>query len=374
MESGKTHTGDWVDMTEPKIFDAAEPLSKALDTIIGTGTSVFVTKNGALFGIIDDRNMRMGILDLSKTKCESASVRCPTIKDDSGIEDRLASFLAGHFKILPVVNAKGRIIGATSRSDLLRDLRKLKLLPNTLVFQRMSTPVYTIDYSKTIGDAKSEMKKCNVHRLVVTRADNAIGILTTFDFAGLFGKSEQRDRFQLISEVKTFDSKRIGDVLRESFASILETATLDEAADKMASESVSSLVVLDGKKPTGILSATDIFKLVSRELSPEREVMVSGLDQENLAYYGKIKEEVLALISKFEKSFKIENIAVHIKKGSRIYEVDVHFDLNNRHVAFMCEGHQLGEALAALSKELKIILEKAKSEKMELKKPPRGSE
>ncbi|MDD5337623.1 MAG: hypothetical protein PHS02_04020, partial [Candidatus ainarchaeum sp.] len=106
----------------------------------------------------------------------------------------------------------------------------------------------------------------------------------------------------------------------------------------------------------------------------EKDVMVSGLDPEHLVYYGRIKDEVLNSVKKFEKSFSVDNLAVHFKKGKTMYEATVHMDLNGRHVAFRCEAHQLGEAVSMISKELKIIFEKAKSEKMELKKGARENE
>ncbi len=361
-----------MDISEAKIFDASEPLSKVLDEILGSGTAVFITKNKELFGLIDDRNMRLGIADATSTKCESASVRCPRISEGAGVEERIDAFLSGHFKSLPVVDPKGRIIGATARADLLREFAGLRIIPRAQVYQFMNRPAYTIDCNQAIADAKSLMKKTGAHRLVVTRSGNVAGTISTFDFAGFLTKPKERQSYQLISEVRSLDSKKINEVMRENFVSMEETATLEEASLKMAAENVSTLVIVMDKKAVGILSATDIFKLVKKFYEPERDVMVSGLDADTLVYYGKIKEEILAIVSKFDKSVKIENLAVRIKKGKSVYEADMHFDLDNRHKAFKCEAYNITETIAAISKELKTMLEKAKSEKMERKKPPAG--
>ncbi len=357
-----------MDITEAKILDAAEPLSKALDEILKSGTAVFVTKNSQLFGLIDDRNMRMGISDASKTKCESACIKCPSIANSAGIPERLEAFLAGHFKSLPVLNANGRIIGATTRADFIRELVSQKLVPHVQAYQHMSRPVCTVECDRTIADAKSMMKKNEVHHLVVTRGGNIAGTISTLDFAGFLINPQGRQSYQLISSVQNFDSYKLEQVMRPNFIAIDETATLEEAASKMASENVSSVVVVSQKKPVGIIAATDIFKLVKKLYEEEKDVLVSGLDQDNLAYYGRIKGEILSIVSKFDKSMKIENITVRIKKGKSIYEADTHFDLNNRHIAFKCEAYNLRDTIAAISKELKILLEKAKSAKMERKK------
>ncbi len=361
-----------MDISEPKILDASEPLSKALDEILSSGTAVFVVKDKSLFGLIDDRNMRLGLSDASKTKCDSVCVRCPSIAPNAGVQGRMDAFLSGHFKALPVVDAKGRITGATSRADLLRDLVEQKLVPKAQVYQHMGRPAYTIEYSKSVADAKTLMKKTGAHHLVVTRGGNITGTISTFDFTGFLMKPKERQSFQLISDAKGFDGKRIEEILRPGFSSIPETATLEEAAQKMAFEGISNLVVVAEKKPVGVITATDIFKLVRSLFVEEKDVLVSGLDSDSLAYYGRIKGDILAITSKFDQALKIEGLSVHIKKGKSVYEAHLSFDLNNRHTSFKTEAYSLGETISAISKELKIMLEKSKSEKMERKKPPKS--
>lgn len=354
-----------MNMTKANIFEGDEPLSKALDEILRTGTAVFVIKNKQLFGLIDDRNMRFGISNASKTKCESACIKCSAIKQDSRLEEKLEAFLAGHFKTLPVLDGKGKIIGAVSRTDLLQELYIQKLIPHTPLYQYMNKPVYTVNYEQSIADAKSIMKKTGAHYLVVLRSGNVVGTISTFDFTGFLTTPKKRQAYQLISQVTGTDSIKIGELMRENFSSIAETASLNEASTKMIEERVSHVIVVADKKPVGILSATDIFKLVRTLCKQEKEMRISGLDESMLVYYKKIKDAVLARVIKFEKSFKIENIAVHIKKGKSVYQANMQFDLNNKHIAFKCEGYTLEEAIAVLSKELKILFEKAKSEKID---------
>ncbi len=359
---------------EAKTIEATEPLSKALDEIMASGTAVFVTKDRRLFGLIDDRNMRLGISDASKTKCGNACVKCPSLNEGAEVQERIRSFLAGHFKSLPVLDAKGRIMGALTRADLLRELVSLKLVPKAQAYQHMSRPAVTIDENQTVAGAKSTMKKNDVHHLVVTRSGTVVGSISTLDLAGFLTKPKGRQSYQLISEVQGLESRRIVDILRGNFVSVEETTTLEEAALKMAEENVSNLVIVADKKPVGVLSATDIFKIVVRLYEKENEISISGLDESTLVYYGKIKNELLGIAAKFGKALKIENLAVRIKKGKSVYEADMHLDLNNKHKAFRCEGYNLSETTAALSYELKTLFEKVKSEKKERRKSTREVE
>ncbi len=357
-----------MDILEPKLFDATQPLSKAIDELLKTGTAVFVTKNNLLFGLIDDRNIRMGIANTSKVKCENVCVKCPSISESATIPERIDAFLSGHFKALPVLNAKGKIIGITSRTDLLRELNTKKLIPHAQVYQYMNFPVYTVELGQTIADVKSEMKKTGIHHLIITRKGKIVGTISTFDFVGLFTKQNERQSHQMISEVKNFDSRKVDEVYRENFVTIEETETIREAAMKMANEGISSVIVIADKKPIGVLAATDIFRLVRKLYTKEKDVLVSGLNKETLIYYSKIKQSILNIVNKFDKSLKIEKVEIHIKKGKSIYEARAQFYLNNKHIAFKCEAYNLDDITSALSSELKIMLEKCKSEKMKKKK------
>lgn len=358
-------------MLESKLFDASEQLSKVFNEILRTGTAVFITKNNILFGLIDDRNMRIGIANASKMKCENACVKCPAIAENASILECINAFLSGHFKALPVLNAKKKIVNAISRVDVLKELSAKRLIPRAQICRYMNAPVCTIETEQSVADAKSKMKKFKVHHLVVTQKGNIVGIISTFDFVGLFATRKERQSYQLISEIKNFDSKKINEIYRENFVTLDENATLDEAVLKMIDEDTSSIIIVANKKPVGVLTAMDIFKLVRKLCAEERDISINGLDNtdaEVRAHYDKIKQYIINTVNKFDRSFKIENIAIHMKKGKGRYEARAQFYLNNKQIAFKCEAYSLGEIASTLSSEFKTILEKRKSEKMEKKK------
>lgn len=356
-----------MDISQATIFDSEEWLSKALDAISRSGTAVFVTKDGALFGLIDDRNVRSGFSDVSRVKCSTASVKCPSIRAESDVGALLSAFLGGHFKQLPVVDEKGRVIGALSRSDLLRELARMHRIPKGSADAYMKTPLFSIEDDKAVVDAKNIMKKDGVHHLAVTHNGALTGTISTFDFLGFLMIPKEKQALQFVDNVKDFNSWKLSEVMR-SAVSVNASATLAEAALMMADRGLSSLVVLSGGKPVGMLTATDIFKFVHGTLERRMDVAIGGLDEENLVYHADIRNGVLAVASKFETSMKIENLSVQFKKGKSIHTLHVHFDLDNKPVAFACEGYKMGEAISSLAKQLKITLDKAKSEKMERKK------
>lgn len=355
------------------ILEHHEPLSKALDFILEKGTAVFVVKNKKFIGLIDDRNMRFGISDASKTKCENACVKAPIIKESFSIKEKIDAFLSGHFKALPIINDNEEIVNSITRSDLLRELVENKLVPPYPIYQYMSTPLYSIESSLTIGEAKSEMKKNKTHYLAVTEKNKLVGIISTLDFSSFLLKPKERKSSIIIDEVKNIDTKKVKEVMREPFT-IDENLNLIEAAIKMAQNNVSHLVTLRDGKPVGIVAASDIFKLIKKINEEENKIVISGLDEDNLSYYQSIKEEVEAILKKATKFAKVENIHIHIKKGKSVFELTMQFDLNNKKTSIRVEGYDLEEAISLLTKELKVIFEKNKSKRLERKKSKMSDE
>ena len=74
-----------MDIENPSIIDASEPVSKAVNEISRTGLPVIVTKKGKYFGIIDERAIRQHTSSPSKEKCETITERAPVLSPDSTV-------------------------------------------------------------------------------------------------------------------------------------------------------------------------------------------------------------------------------------------------------------------------------------------------
>ena len=113
---------------EALILDENEPLSKALNEVLDTGTAAIVTKDKKYKGIIDDRNLRnFSVQNPAKIKCKSVIVKPPVLNPDTGILDRIDAFLMGHFKALPVVNKAGKPIWMNCKNAMIPNVIVLVL-------------------------------------------------------------------------------------------------------------------------------------------------------------------------------------------------------------------------------------------------------
>jgi len=351
------------------VVDYDDPVSKVLDELLRSGTATIVTQGGKYYGVIDDRHLHRGLRDPAHSKCGHVSVRAPSLLPASRVYDGLQAFMAGHFKALPVVDEKGKPVGIITRTDVLEELLALQAIPRMAVSVMMNVPVYTMEAGQTLGDARRIMKEKNSHRLLVMENGRPRGIVSTFDLVGTSVKPKERKGKNIISEVYNMNEKRVDEVLREGFGLVKEDEDIVTAAEKMVKRKVSSLLVTHEGKYIGVIAATDIFKYLLREMDRnEFFISISGLHEEEKRFIPEIQASIQAVLRKFSKSFKINNVALHFKKGKSAYVGNLSLSVNGQPLALKVEEYDFQTALNALATELYILLRKQKDRREQRKR------
>jgi predicted transcriptional regulator/ribosome-associated translation inhibitor RaiA len=344
------------------ILDSSDSLSKALPQL-DMMPAVIVTKGGKYFGIIDHRSISQGMRVPQNVKCESAVLKPPVLTEESDIMQRVDAFLLGHYKALPVCDREESPLGVTTRIELLKELVVESLIPQVSVSDLMSSPAYTIEGESSVGKAKNALKDKKTKRLVVTSKGNIVGVVSAFDIGVWSAKPNllsggRKDIRQ--GEQINIDDMMISQFLRPDITRIPEGASLEEAARRMIDKGVSSVVVVSGKKPLGVLAAVDIFKKI-KEMSDEgMQITISGLDQDSMSHYAHIRNRIGHALEKFGKSFSIRNCSVHVKEGKSTFVVSVYFDLDRGHVSLKREKDSLRETVDEVAAELVGVLRKKK--------------
>lgn len=344
-----------------------EPLSRALDAISRTGTAVMITKNGKYYGLIDDRVIRPNIIDSSRTKAINAAVRAPHLTEDMPLEECMRAFMAGHFKALPILE-RGKIIGTISRADVMNEMVRVGNVPKTSVSALMASPIYTIDEKETMGMARGLMKKLGVHHLAVTSRGKVCGSLSPFDFSMLALKPKGRQRFALASEIDNPDERNVREYLREKLVTVRASEPLESAVRKMAKRNVSKLIVLEGCRAIGVLTAIDVIKFMLSLIEEGPSVFISGLPEDEMFFYGDIEESMKSTLKKFMKTFELGDTNINFKKGKSTYQMRTMIDVEHSNLVVHSEGYDLKAVVNENLSEIKRLLTKRKNYKRDKRK------
>lgn len=358
-----------MEIENPSVIDASEPVSKAVNEISRTGLPVIVTKNGKYFGIIDERAIRQRTASPSKEKCETIVERAPVLSPESTVLDACNAFFAGRFKAIPVIKG-GKIEGAITRHTLLTELLSEKMLSRKRVSEVMTSPVASIDIASSVGLARSELRHHNIRRLVVTQGGKIAGIVSVFDLATYISKPRQSNTFNRGGERTSMDAQPLSSYMKREVETIGESDSLSSAVKKMLERRVAALIVSDGGYPRGIVTAKDILQAALAEDKPV-QVFVSGLPYQQRDFQSELVREGEKLISKLGKSLQVRSLTFHIKSEGSGFSVRCRLDArHSSHNASATDFH-LEVALSKVLDEIRKMAERDKKTGMGKRKASR---
>lgn len=157
-----------------------------------------------------------------------------------------------------VVLDNEKLSGIVTETDMLkRTLAKGNDFNKTEVAQIMSSPVRSIPSGLSVMDISEIMKAENIRRLVVQTEGMPVGIITQTDMVRALAFYTR--------------SKEVSEIMTPDVTVIASSATVREAADLMASQDISCLVVIDRNAIAGIFTERDLTKrVIAAELSPDK--------------------------------------------------------------------------------------------------------
>ena len=106
--------------------------------------------------------------------------------------------------------------------------------------QVMTTPVLTIDDQDPLWRAARKMLEHHIHRVVVTREDKPVGLIST------------RDMMSAVRDARV--ERKLADVVTRHVETIDVDASIDRAVAALSESNVRGLVVVDGEWPVGVFT------------------------------------------------------------------------------------------------------------------------
>lgn len=128
------------------------------------------------------------------------------------------------------------------------------------VGRRMSHPVFTVQPDTPITKAHELMAREKVHRAPVVKNGKLVGIVTTNDIQKAYPSSATS---LAVWEVTSLLEKiTVKDIMIKNVFTVQEDTTIEEAARVMVDNKISALPVMRGKELVGIITETDLFRIM----------------------------------------------------------------------------------------------------------------
>lgn len=155
-----------------------------------------------------------------------------------------------------------------------------------LVGERMSHPVLTVTADIPVQDALVRMKKDHVRRYpVVDKTGKLVGIVTDND---LINASPSQATTLSVWEISYLLSKiTVERVMTTKVITTTPDTTVERAASMMTDAHISSLPVMQGERLVGIITETDLFRILLEMLgarTPGVRLTVEVVDKPGKLY------------------------------------------------------------------------------------------
>jgi acetoin utilization protein AcuB len=117
----------------------------------------------------------------------------------------------------------------------------------------MSTEIKTIGASASVGEARSFMRAQGIHHLLVCDERRVVGVVSDRDLGGRVGARDGSG-----------GARSVGEVMTSNLATATPSMTVRQAANLLRGRTIGCLPVLEGGKPVGIVTTTDLLDLIGR--------------------------------------------------------------------------------------------------------------
>lgn len=129
-----------------------------------------------------------------------------------------------------------------------------------LVGERMSHPVLTVSPDMSALDAQAFMRREHIRRAPVIHDGKLVGIVTESD---LLNASPTQATLLSVWEINYLVSKiKVSQVMTKKVLTISEDTPIEEAARVMIDNKIGGLPVTRDEKVVGIITETDLFKIM----------------------------------------------------------------------------------------------------------------
>ncbi len=242
-----------------------------------------VTRGDEVLGMISYATvLRRRNLPLT-TRVDSILVRPPRVEPSDPLTHMAEHLIASGYRGIPVVE-NGRLVGLISRSDVVGILADTEEFAELRIQDIMTPDPQTMEERESLGKARDLMRSLDERSVpVVDEEGRLTGVVGVKDMVEVLtkGKPRRATRGERAGQ-KTALQVEVRSVMRAPAIVIGPEGNGAEAAALMRDRDISSVVVVEDGRPTGIVTQADLLEqVVALRRRDEVLVQISGLDEDD---------------------------------------------------------------------------------------------
>ncbi|ELZ87655.1 CBS domain-containing protein [Haloferax elongans ATCC BAA-1513] len=364
-----------------------------------TGTkAIVVAADDGYHGLVTLRQLNAAHRD-PDAKARSILWHPATVAPDENVRQVARLILASQSEVLPVFEADD-LVGIVSADDVLAEVQEyLSVLTVEDVY---TDSLVTIDEDTTFGEALHTFRKNRITHLPVTDGDTVVGVVSLYDVLGFTTRAVDKasggasSGFDVAAgeaapgfrspggmgeragEIDRLLDLPVADVMSAPIETALPEEGLDHAVERMLTEGVSSLIVIQEDAPAGIVTKTDVLRSLTWTGETRPPVQITNVDLLDDISRDEVVEMIDGLTGKFGGITLLEaniHLQEHDEKlrGTPLILARVRLYTDKGHFLGTGEGYGASHALHLARNVVERQLLEGKTH-VETKKPPSDPE
>jgi len=251
------------------------------------------------------------------TKVSTVMQAPPEITPDTPLPEAAEKLISTGFRAIPVVKGK-TLVGIISRSDLVRALVETRALEGILARDFMTPNPQCVGENDTVERAIQIMRSLGERTVpVVDKHRHLKGVVGMKDIVSLFARPKVREQHGDRAGEEEKVVIEVQGVMRYPPITAGPDADVHRAAELMAKNHISSIIVTENEEPIGIITTQDLMQFFAGLREREQLfVEISGLEDEPPEAYDEIYDVIQKEMRRMAEIVEPRTLTIHFQKYS----------------------------------------------------------
>jgi len=249
------------------------------------------------------------------TKVSTVLEIAPEINPDTALPEAAEKMISAGFRAVPVVKGKS-LIGIVSRSDIVRALVDTRAVEGLSVREFMTPNPQCVAEDDTVEHAVQIMRSLGERSVpVVDKNRHLKGVVGLKDVVELFARPKVREHYGERAGREAKVGLEVKGVMRYPPYTVGPDADVQRAAELMAKNHISSIIVTERDEPVGIITSQDLMQFLAglRERQ-QLFVEIGGLEDDPKDTYDEIYDIVQKEMRRIAPLVEPRTLAIHLQK------------------------------------------------------------